>query len=146
MPRSTISPEIKAAAMADLHNGDQPAIVAERYGIDRGLIKMWKQRYVSADVSAAHASSVSVIHRPQMEAQQLTIGELVIDNLRAKLLATERIATYASTPAWLDKQTAADVAELFEVLDRAAVSVLDRLAQRRSADDSEAETSVIDAT
>ena len=65
--------------------------------------------------------------------QQLELGELVMMNLRAKLIATQRIADYASSPAWLDKQNASDVAELFAVIDRAAVSVLDRLAHRHAA-------------
>ncbi len=128
MPRSTIAPEVRAAALADLHNGEQPAVVAERYGIDRSVVKMWKQRYVTAVVT--DPATVSVIHRPRLEAQQLELGELVMMSLRAKLIATQRIANYASSPAWLDKQNASDVAELFEVIDRSAVSILDRLAQR----------------
>ena len=135
MPRSKVTPEVRAAALADLHNGDQPAIVAERYGIDRGVVKMWKQRYVSNVVSVTEGAPVSVIHRPQLELQQLELGELVMMNLRAKLIATQRIADYASSPAWIDKQNAADMAELFEVLDRSAISVLDRLAAAHQRDD-----------
>lgn len=128
MPRSTVSPEKKAAAMADLHAGEQPAVVAERYGLDRNVVKMWKQRFV-ADVT--DPVTVSVIHRPTLERQQIELGELVMLNLRAKLIATQRIADYASSPAWLDKQNASDVAELFEVLDRSAINILDRLAAAR---------------
>ncbi len=130
MPRSTVSPEVRAAALADLHAGEQPAVVAERYGLDRGMVKMWKQRYVTDVVTIADGAPVSVIHRPQLEMQQLELGELVMMNLRAKLIATQRIADYASSPAWIDKQNASDVAELFEVIDRSAISVLDRLARR----------------
>ena len=140
MPRSKVTPEVRAAALADLHNGDQPAVVAERYGLDRGVVKMWKQRYVTVDVSTADESRVSVIHRPQLELQQLELGELVMLNLRAKLIATQRIADYASSPAWIDKQNASDMAELFEVLDRSAISVLDRLAAAHQRDDGDDET------
>ncbi len=135
MPRSTVSPEIRAAALADLHNGEQPAVVAARYGIDRGVVKMWKQRYVTDVVTIAEGAPVSVIHRPSLELQQLELGELVRLNLKAKLIATQRIADYASSPAWIDKQNASDMAELFEVLDRSAISILDRLADRQSRSD-----------
>lgn len=131
MPRSTVTPEVRAAALADLHAGEQPAVVAERYGISRDMVKMWKQRYVTDVVTIADNANVSVIHRPQLEAQQIELGELVMLNLRSKLIATQRIADYASSPAWLDKQNASDVAELFEVLDRTAVNILDRLAAAR---------------
>src|SRR5262245_46637801 len=50
VPRSKVSPEIRAAALSDLAGGEQPAIVAERYGLDRELVKKWKVRYVPTDV------------------------------------------------------------------------------------------------
>lgn len=122
------SKEIKAAALADLASGDQPAVVAQRYGLNRDLVNKWKQR-MSAQVSApmpAHTSAP--IRRPSVELEQLSLTDLVMSNLRAKLIATQRIAEYATTPEWLDKQNAADVAGLFECLDRSAVGILDRLA------------------
>ena len=136
MPRSTVSPEVRAAAIADLQAGEQPAVVALRYGVSRGMVKMLKQRFVTNVVTITDGNTASVIHRPALEMQQLELGELVMMNLRAKLIATQRIADYASSPAWLDKQNASDVAELFAVIDRAAISVLDRLAERQSRSDS----------
>jgi hypothetical protein len=135
MARDTTDPTIKAAALADLLSGEQPAVVAQRYGLDRGLVKMWKQRYVTAGVTSDQAAHVTVMHRPAIAAQQLAIGDLIMENLRAKLLATQKIAEYATTPSWFDKQTAADVATLFEALDRSAIGILDRLAQRQSGAD-----------
>ena len=132
MARSNVTPEVRAAALADLHNGDQPAVVAERYGLDAGKVRMWKTRYVAQSVADSVAQSVAVVHHPALALQQLELGELVMMNLRAKLIATQRIADYASSPAWLDKQNAADVAELFEVLDRSAIGILDRLAHRHA--------------
>ncbi len=76
------------------------------------------------------------MHRPAMEAQQLAIGDLIMENLRAKLIATQRIAEYATTQEWIEKQNAADLATLFTALDQSAVGILDRLAQRGHADDS----------
>jgi hypothetical protein len=138
MPRATIDPETKARALADLMDGDQPATVAARYNIPGTTVRKWKERLVTPDVTESVTSGVtkriSVVHRPAVETQQLAIGELIMENLRAKLLATQKIAEYATVPTWFDKQTAADVATLFEVLDRSAISVLDRLAAARAAD------------
>ncbi len=145
MPRSTIPPEVRAAAIADLHAGDQPVVVAERYGLDAGKVRMWKTRYVAQNVAGSVAQHVSVIHRPALELQHLELGELVMMNLRAKLIATQRIADYASSPAWLNKQTASDVAELFEVIDRSAISILDRLADRRPRSDTGGDGSIVEA-
>lgn len=132
MGRPTISAQIKAKALADLHAGDQPAVVAARYGIDTAKVRVWKQRYVTQTVTGA-----VLIERPNQLAQQLALGDLVMENLRAKLIATQRIAEHAATTEWLGKQTAADVAELFECLDRSAVRILDRLAGGRSTDGDE---------
>jgi transposase-like protein len=147
------SPEVKAAAIADLLTGEQPAIVAKRYGLPSSLVRKWKFRLGTADgtlhgtpdgtdslfVDASGASSAStkrkppraVTIRPAIEAQQLELGELVMQSLRAKLVATQRIAEYATSPSWLDKQTAADVAALFEAIDRSAIGILDRLSRHR---------------
>lgn len=119
-----IDPKKKAAAIADLLNGEQPAIVAARYGFESATVRQWKSRLVTPDVT----EGVTVIRRPEVEQQQLAIGELVLENLRAKLIATQRIAEHAATPTWLDKQNAADVATLFERLDQSAIGILDRLA------------------
>lgn len=129
MPPPTVSPEIRAAALADLHAGEQPAIIAERYGIDRGVVKTWKQRYVASRVTDPLAESARPVRSPAIEHAQLDIAALVMQNLRAKLTATQRIAEYAANnPVWLEKQTAADVGDLFERLDRSAIAILDRMA------------------
>lgn len=139
MARTDTPPEVKAQAIADLLTGEQPAIVAQRYGLPGGTVRQWKNRLVTPDVTDSVTSGVTkpgrtVTIRPQIDAQQLEIGALVMEALRAKVIATQRIAEYVTQPAWFDKQTAAEVAELFEVLDRSAVSILDRLSRHRSDD------------
>ena len=127
------SKEIKAAALADLASGEQPAVVAQRYGLNRDLVNKWKQR-MSAQTSAPMSAQTSApIRRPQVELEQLSLTELVMNNLRAKLIATQRIAEHATTTEWLNKQTAADLAGLFECIDRSAVGILDRLATTQRA-------------
>ena len=133
MPPSKIPAKTRAAAIADLMDGAQPAVVAEKYRIDAGKVRMWKTRYVAPRV--AESAPPAVVYRPSALAQQIAIGDLIMDNLRAKLYATQKIAEYATTPEWFDKQNASDVATLFEAIDRSAVGILDRLAQRRSGAD-----------
>src|SRR4030095_7730086 len=99
MPRSTVAPEIKAKAIADLLTGDQPAVVAARYGIAGSTIRQWKRRMVTSHVT--RPVTAHVIRQPAIEAQQLELGELVMLNLRAKLIATQRIAENATSTEWL---------------------------------------------
>lgn len=132
MARNRISLEIKAAALADLHAGDQPAVVAERYGLPRNTVKSWRVRLDAPAVAPAHASADAPaprrIVRPAEDLRNLTLAELVEANLRAKLIATQRIAEHVTRDEWLAQQNATAVAELFEAIDRSAIGVLDRLA------------------
>lgn len=144
MTRQDISPEKRAAAQADLLTGDQPAIVAQRYGLDPALVRKWKQRlsstpdvtpnvtpHVTPVTMSRPESAVSPPRYPAREAQQATIADLVLQNLMAKLEATQQIALHVSNADWLNKQSASQLAELFECLDRSAVAILDRLASAR---------------
>lgn len=143
MSRLVVSAETKAAAIADLLTGEQPAVVAERYDLNPATVRSWKARLETSATPGAtpHATpAATVVRRPVVDARQQTLAELVEANLRAKLIATQRIAEHVTRDEWLDKQTAADVGELFGVLDRSAIGILDRLAgaQRHALPDSAA--------
>jgi len=129
----------KARALADLMNGDQPAIVAERYGFPAGTVRQWKKRLVTPAVTSSVTAPVTA--RPAIERAQLDIAALVLDNLRAKLIATQKMAEHVTTATWLEKQNAADLATLFETIDRAAVAILDRMARGSRADDADGSAS-----
>lgn len=134
MARSTVSDEIKAAALADLHAGEQPAVVAARYGLPGATVRKWKERVVTSIVTD-RVTPVTTI-RPTAERQQERIGDLVIRLLEAKLRASERLAEHiTNNAAWLDEQTAGELAVLGEYLDRSAFALGDRLAGRGRADD-----------
>lgn len=122
--------KLKAQAIADLMDGVQPAIVASRYGLNAATVRSWKARLDIPVATGVATGVATVVHRPAVEAQQLAMGDLIMGNLRAKLIATQRIAEYATTPEWLEKQSASDMATLFTALDQSAVGILDRLAQR----------------
>lgn len=139
MPASNVLPDIKAAALADLQAGEQPAIVAQRYGLDPGKVRMWKTRYVADGVaeSAIGVAPVSPVVKPSVGHKQNAIGELVLDLLAAKLKASAAIAQAASDPAWLAKQRGSELAALGQWLDSTALAIGDRLAQRDDGSDSD---------
>jgi hypothetical protein len=125
----------KAQALADLMNGDQPAVVAARYKLNPTTVRSWKARLDLPTATGDATRVAPAFRQPAIERAQLDMADLVLNNLRAKLIATQKIAEYVTTPAWLQKQSAADVAELFETIDRAAVGILDRMAQHSRADE-----------
>ena len=129
--RRAYSDDIKAAAMADLLTGDQPAVVAERYGVRPGTVRQWKMRLeVTPSVTNHVTDAVTVVQqRPTIEERQARIGSLIIEVLEARLEAQLAITKHVSTNGtWINNQTAADLATLDGHLHRTAVDVLDRLA------------------
>jgi hypothetical protein len=120
-----ISPKVRAAVIADLMGGEQPAIVAAKHGVDAGTVRMWKTRYVAGDVAPV---TPAPIRQPTLEAEKAYIGEAVLDLLRAKLKASQAIADAASDPEWIRKQPAAELAVLGQWLDATASAIGDRLA------------------
>jgi transposase-like protein len=145
MPAPTVSPEIKAAALADLLDGDTPAEVAARYRLNRNTVKSWASR-LDADAPGMHPDAPPYASTDAPEdlpvavpalASSHSIGALILDLLRAKLQASQAIATAAKNPAWLDRQSAADLATLGEYLDRSAFALGDRLAGQPGGDRSD---------
>lgn len=128
--RRRIQPELRAAALADLLAGDQPAIVAERHGLDAATVRSWKLRFVTGEDATRDATIVqrASVAKPTVEAQKAHIGEAILDLLRAKLQASQAIAEAVADPAWLQRQSAAELAALGQWLDGTAFAIGDRLA------------------
>ena len=127
------SAKVRAQVIADLQAGEQPAVVAEKYGIPASKVRTWKTRYVADDVAPVAAPVVQI--RPTIERQQREIGTLVLDLLRTKLEASQAIAQAVSNnPAWIASQSGSELAALGEWLDATAFAIGDRLAQRPSGD------------
>jgi hypothetical protein len=144
MAQQPIPAEIKAAALADLLAGEQPAIVAKRYGLNRTTVNSWKSRLTAfADAStapldaSANAPGTTLVRQPTVEDRQARIGTLILELLEARLVASIAIAHHIQTnDTWINVQTASDLATLDGHLHTATVAVLDRLADsRRAADD-----------
>lgn len=134
MPASNVPRDVKAAALADLMAGEQPAVVAERYGLPRNTVKSWRARLpagTGASTGASLAPDASAprpLIRPTVEAQQREIGAIILDLLAAKLEASAALARTVSDPAWLARQSAAELAQLGAYLDGTALAIGDRLA------------------
>lgn len=132
MARSTVSPEIKAAALADLAAGETPATVAQRYGLDRAVVKMWKARHVTDIVTNHVTGSVTApVRYPALEERQAVIVDTMYRLLEAKLKASERLAEHLTTE-YLARQGAEGLAELGDYLDRTSLNLLALLAARRT--------------
>ncbi len=130
------SDEVKAAALADLANGEQPAIVARRYSLPGDTVRKWKSRLdLSVTPDVPHETRhVTIIRQPSIEDHQARILDLMYQNLAAKYVATQRIAEHVTDPSWLYRQSAEGIAALGEYLDTAALRTLALLAGRRTDD------------
>jgi hypothetical protein len=138
MPRDTTDPTIKAAALADLLSGEQPAVVAARYGLNRQTVKAWKTR-IAGDLQPTmqppNTVVVQPIRHPSIEDYQRRIHDLMYRLLIAKLEASERLAQHTTT-GWLNSQSADGVAELGDYLDRTAAGILALFVRRPDGGDS----------
>ena len=103
------TPETRAAVLAALLAGQSVHKVAEEYKIDRKTIREWR--------AAANAS-------PPPSPPKKDVGELVGGYLEA-LLDTLRVqAGQFGNAAWLEKQSAADLAVLHGVMADKAFRIL----------------------
>jgi transposase-like protein len=136
--KRSYSPDLKAAALADLLAGEQPAVVAERYGLNAATVRSWAHRLPPATRDATtvadDATVAPLVARPREQARERQIGERILELLEAKIKASAAIARAASNPAWLDRQSAAELAELGSWLDHSAFALGDRLAGRGHTD------------
>lgn len=129
MPRQKVSDEVRAAALADLANGEQPVIVARRYGLLDGTVRQWKNRLdLTPGVTQDVTSNVTIVRRPEIEAHQARILELMYENLATKFIASQRLAEHVTDANWLYRQSAEGIAALGEYLDRTALNTLALLA------------------
>lgn len=102
-------PEMKAAAIAAVATGEQPAVVAKRFGISQGLLHGWCEKELPP-VELSEVSRSTYARERTRELIAATIYDAVIDTfsaIRAQLQA-------ASREEWLAEQKAGDVATLLD--------------------------------
>lgn len=134
MARQKVSTEVRAAALADLANGEQPVIVAQRYGIPDATVRKWKER-LGVTPTVTQKQDVTIIRRPSIEAHQERVLDLMYHNLAAKLTASQRLAEHVTDQTWLYRQSAEGVAALGQYLDATALNTLALLAGRTTTED-----------
>lgn len=101
MGRRRYNPEVKAAVMAQLMQGQKPAFLSEEYDIPEGTIKSW-----------GHRNPVATQATPK---QQHEIADLLMEFLRQGLITVTTQMEFFRNEQWLKKQTASDSAVLFGV-------------------------------
>lgn len=106
-------PEVKAAALAALLEGQAVSHVAREYRIPESTIKNWR-------ADAKRAARVG----PKSKTE---IGELLLEYLRANLAALARQAEVFADPVWLQQQGAQEAAVLHGVMTDKAVRLMEAL-------------------
>lgn len=109
----------KAAVMAALLQGQSISSIAKEYNIPKGTVSSWNQR-------AKGVASESTQKKKE-------IGDLLIEYLKANLIALRVQAEQFANKKWLGKQQADQVAVLHGVMTDKAI----RLLEAFSADDSD---------
>lgn len=116
-PRTTYSPEIKAAVMAALLAGQGVAEIAAEYRLPEGTVKSWRSRLKRQDAPVADVA-------PEKREE---VGDLLLRYLRATLLTLEQQTVAFRDPEWLRKQPAGEVAVLHGVLTDKAIRLLEAM-------------------
>lgn len=121
MAKKTYSEEKKAAVLAALLMGQSVSHVAKEYKIPVGTVKGWKSRQINGAESS-----------PVPTQKKAALGELILGLLEEELIALQEMSRAFRDPEWLRKQTAADAAVLFGVMQDKAfrkIEALDRNAR-----------------
>ncbi len=117
MARAKYSPEVRAAAVAALLEGQAASKVAADYNLPEGTVKAWGSRTRNGSSELR-----SVATKRQDE-----IGDLLVEYLRESLTTLRAQSAFTRDIAWLTKQTAAEVATLHGVMTDKAIRLLEAL-------------------
>jgi transposase-like protein len=105
-------PRTKAAALAGLATGESIHSVARRLGVSRSTVQRWRD--------AAHVPTPGLVG-PQKKQE---LGEQVYSFLEESIETLAAQVRFARDEAWLRRQSAADLAMLFGVLNDKTVRLL----------------------
>jgi len=107
-------PEVKAAAMAALLQGQSVSSVARDYNLPKGTASNWK-RQAQRDAAGVQPDST----------QKSRVGTLLVEYLEANLQALREQTRVFSDPDWLAQQGAAELATLHGVMTDKAVRLIE---------------------
>ena len=126
MARRKYKPEVKAAVMAALLEGQKIGDIAREYDVKEGTIKSWNKRH-----GLQRVATVATFDAEKKE----TVGELLIKYLEQNLKTLKVQAQVFSDPDWIKKQDAADMAVLHGVMTDKAVRLVEALERANAATD-----------
>lgn len=107
-------PELRAAVLASLLQGQTIASVAAQYNVGRRTVIEWKK---AANLGAA----------PMSQATRQDIGELVAEYLRGSLQTLLAQFEVMADPEWLREQGAAELATLHGVMADKSVRIMEAI-------------------
>lgn len=116
MAKTKYAPEVKAAAMAALLEGQAIDQVARDFKLPEGTVKAWRHR-----MKGAASETLATSERSE------EIGELLVQYLHANLSTLKAQTVVFSDAEWLKKQNAADAAVLHGVMTDKAIRLLEAL-------------------
>jgi hypothetical protein len=124
VPMKAYPPELRAACLSALLQGQTLNSVAAQYSVGRRTLIEWKK---AANLGAT----------PMNQATRQDIGELVADYLRGSLEALSAQFEVLRDPEWLREQGAAELATLHGVMTDKAVRIMEAITATENNDDSE---------
>lgn len=105
--------EIKAQVIAALLDGQSIRQVAQQYSIPKTTVQNWKKE----------------AQNPKYGTQKKEVSELLLDYLKANLEALRAQAEVFKDRAWLEKQSASEVAVLHGVMTDKAIRLLEAMSK-----------------
>lgn len=108
-------PETRAAVLAAVATGQSVNSIAKQYGISRAAIIRWRDTTQLPGPSTVQ------------QQKRRELGEQLFTYLQESIVTLEFLVKFARNEAWLEKQSAADVAVLYGVLTDKSVRLLGAL-------------------
>lgn len=116
------SPEVKAAVMAALMEGQSLRQIEREYGVSKSTAAAWGKEF--------EALNLSVQNVPDTKKEQ--IHGLLIDLVIAKIESLIAISKHATDKEWLMKQDASALAMMLGVSDDKLIRMLEKFESDRS--------------
>lgn len=109
-------PEVKAAVMAALMDGQSIRQIEREHGVPKSTVAAWGKETEGIVVSV----------RDTLDTKKAQITELLVDLFVAKLESQIALAQHAGDKTWLQKQDASAVAMLLGVSDDKLIRLLEK--------------------
>ena len=116
------SPEVKAAVMAALMDGQSLRQIEREHGVPKSTVAAWGKE----------TDGIVMSVRDTLDAKKAQIAELLVDLFVAKLESQIALAKHAGDRDWLKEQEASAVAVLLGVSDDKLIRLLEKYGSNES--------------